>query len=160
MIGSLSETQHRRRGRSESDDLLRPLRLCCVFLTCLTLAVGLLAACGAAGPGDAARGQQLFMGEVEPFGENLPTCTSCHPVEAGTPGDIGTNLSNIGNRAAVEVPGQAADEYLRLAIVEPDAYLAGGYQEGIHYREYGAALSGQQINDLIAYMLTLRSGAN
>ena len=140
---------------------MRSLRLCGVFLSSIALAVTLLAACGeTAGPGDAARGQQLFAGEVEPFGDNLPTCISCHPVEAGTPGNIGQNLSNIGNRASTEVPGQAPEEYLRLAILEPDAYLAGGYQEGIHYREYDAALSAQQVNDLIAYMLTLRSGVD
>jgi len=128
--------------------------------TALAAALLLSACSGAAGPGDAQRGQRLFFGEAEPFGGNLPTCISCHPVEAGTPGDIGTNLSNIGNRAAVEVPGQDAEAYLRLAILEPDAHLAGGFQEGIHYREYDAALSEQQVNDLIAYLLTLRSGVD
>lgn len=121
-----------------------------------------MAACGAAASagGDAERGRQLFAGEVEPFGASLPTCVSCHPVTAGERGAIGTNLSNIGNRAAVTVPGQAAEEYLRLAILEPDAYLAGGFQEGIHYREYDAVLSDQQVADLIAYMQTLRSGVD
>jgi hypothetical protein len=43
-------------------------------------------------------------------------------------------------------------------IVSPDAFLSGGYQEGIMYRGYAQALTAQQINDLIAYMLTLKSG--
>ncbi len=71
---------------------------------------------------------------------------------------IGPNLSNIGNRAAATVAGMPATDYLRAAIVEPDAYLSGGFQEGIHPRDYGTTLTRAQLDDLIAYMLTLRSG--
>ena len=75
-------------------------------------------------------------------------------MESGT----GQSLSNIGNRAGSAVPGQSAEEYLRTAIVDPDAFLSGGYQEGIMYRGYAQELTAQQINDLVAYMLTLKSG--
>jgi len=56
------------------------------------------------------------------------------------------------------VDGQSAEEYLRTSITDPDAYLAGGYQEGIMYRQYEQALTEQQIDDLVAYMLTLKGG--
>ena len=122
-----------------------------------------LAACGRGNdpaPGDAARGQQLFISE-DPGGNGGGfSCLSCHSVTAGEPPSIGPNLSNVGARAPSTVPGMPAEEYLRAAIVEPDAYLAEGYQEGIHPRDYGQILSASQINDLVAYLRTLRSGVN
>ncbi|GAB4201982.1 MAG: hypothetical protein OHK0022_24620 [Roseiflexaceae bacterium] len=119
----------------------------------------LLAACGAAGPpGDAGRGQKLFTGETPIAEGSVQTCLSCHPVEPGQTSPIGNNLSNIGLRAGRTVPDQSAEEYLRTAILNPDAYLSGGFQEGIMYRQYRQALTPQQISDLVAYMLTLRSG--
>jgi cytochrome c2 len=123
------------------------------------LLIGLLAACGASGTtGDPASGQKLFSGATPISGGNAPACVTCHAVEPGSDTGVGQNLSNIGNRAATAVPGQPAEEYLRTAIVDPDAYLSGGYQEGIMYRGYGQDLSPQQVRDLVAYLLTLKSG--
>lgn len=116
-----------------------------------------LTACGTT-TGDVNAGQRLYNGEIVVGDGNVPTCISCHPVQAGEQGSIGNNLSNIGNRATTTVPGQSAEDYLRESIINPDAYLAGGYQEGIHYRNYKDVLTNQQISDLVAYMLTLKSG--
>jgi cytochrome c2 len=130
-----------------------------VLLTC-----ALLIGCGNValqGSGNAIRGQQIFNGEIPPLDEGslAPRCSECHPVTVGAESAlIGNNLSNIGNRAATTVPGQNAYDYLFESIVEPDKYLSGGFQEGIHYREYRQVLSDQDIEDLIAYMLTLQSG--
>lgn len=116
-----------------------------------------LAACAARAP-DPERGRQLFGGEVAMPGGNL-ACIECHPVAPGAISEVmGQNLSNIGSRAADAVPGQSAEEYLRLAVVEPDTFLSGGFQEGIHPRAYKDALSDDDVADLVAYMLTLRSG--
>jgi hypothetical protein len=118
----------------------------------------LLAACGGAAAADPANGQKLFTGEVVvPSGEPLG-CSNCHALIPGEPASIGTNLSNIGNRASATVPGQSAEQYLRTAIIDPDAYLAGGFQEGIHPRTYNKQLTVAQVNDLVAFLLTLRSG--
>ncbi len=128
----------------------------------LILIVGLflLAACGAtsAGPGDALAGQRLFAGETPIAGGNAPTCISCHPVAPAEPPQIGPNLSNVGARAGTTIAGMAPEMYLRASIVDPDAYLVESFQEGIHFRGYGQALTPQQLNDLIAYLLTLKSG--
>ena len=121
----------------------------------------LLAGCGsvAGGPvGDAANGQKLFSGEIPFAGGSAPTCNMCHTVTTGESLVLGPNLSNIGNRAATTIEGMSAEEYLRTSVIEPDAYLAGGFQEGSHYRGYKEALTPQQLNDLVAYMLTLKSG--
>lgn len=123
----------------------------------LTIVWAVLVACGGSAAGDPVAGELLYNGQTlsDP---NLPTCISCHPVQLGEAGNIGNNLSNIGNRAATTVPDQTAEDYLRTSIIEPDAFLAGGFQEGIHYRGYKEALTTQQVNDLVAYMLTLKSG--
>lgn len=139
--------------------LSRSLRPRAGLLLSLALLWAALVSCGGgAGPADAANGEQLFNGRGALASSDAPTCISCHPVGVGEPGNIGNNLSNIGNRAATTVPDQTPEDYLRAAILEPDAYLAGGFQEGIHYRGYDQVLNDQQVNDLIAYMLTLKSG--
>ncbi|MDP9314247.1 MAG: c-type cytochrome [Chloroflexota bacterium] len=125
------------------------------WLTGLLLLIG----CGGTTPrGDAGQGQQLFHGELLMAGGDATPCIGCHSVTPGEPPAIGPNLSNVGNRAATTVAAQSAADYLRASVVEPDTYLAAGFQEGIHPRTYGQLLTNDQINDLVAYMLTLRSG--
>lgn len=122
----------------------------------------LLAACGTSTPaapvGDAANGEKIYSGATPIAGGDAPACSMCHAIEPGKSRDIGPNLSNIGARAATTIEGMPAAEYLRTSIVDPDSYLAGGFQEGIHYRGYREALTPEQVDDLVAYMLTLTSG--
>ena len=119
--------------------------------------LALLTACGAVGgtAGDPARGKQLFDGTVAMASDRAPTCATCHSTEPGIDTGSGQSLAGIGNRAGATVPGQSAEEYLRTSISNPDAFLSGNYQEGIMYRDYAQALTTQQINDLVAYLLTL-----
>jgi cytochrome c553 len=120
--------------------------------------ITLLAACGAVSDaaGDPARGKQLFDGAVALADARAPACATCHAITPGVDTGSGQSLAHIGDSAGAMVPGQPAEAYLRIAITDPDAYLAGGYQEGIMYRGYAQALTTQQINDLVAYMLTLK----
>jgi cytochrome c2 len=125
----------------------------------LLVLLALLGACGStAAGGDPAAGQKLFSGETRMGNPDAPPCVQCHAVVPGGEASIGNNLSNIGNRAATTVLGQPAEDYLRTSITDPDALLTGGFQEGIMYRGYRRDLTPQQIDDLIAYMLTLKSG--
>lgn len=126
----------------------------------IVVGIVLLGACGEVGypPGDPTSGKQLFAGQPPLSDPRARACSECHAVDAGQQSPLGPNLSNIGNRAATTVAGQSAEQYLQTSIIDPDAYLAGGFQEGIMYREYREALSPQQISDLVAYMLTLKSG--
>lgn len=118
--------------------------------------LGILAACGSRTP-DAERGGRLYRGALAMPGGNL-ACIECHPVVPGEEAEVmGQNLADIGARAGATVPGQSAEEYLRTAIVDPDAFLSGGFQEGIHPRAYAEDLSERDVADLVAYMLTLRS---
>jgi cytochrome c553 len=104
-------------------------------------------------PGNAERGEALFNQPV--IGRNNAVgCISCHSMQEDTV-LVGPPIAGIGTRAGSIVPGQSAEEYLRLAIVDPNAYMVPGFQSGSMYLEYGNELTAQQIEDLIAYMLTL-----
>lgn len=138
-------------------------------LTLLTLLLGLLAACGGtANPsqstdantnssgavGDPVAGEQLF-NQTFQIVLGAPNCQTCHVIEAGAEPVVGPNLHGIASVAGSRVPGQSAAEYLRVAIVAPNEYIVEGYQPGIMARTYDRLLTEEQINDLVAYMLTL-----
>ena len=125
------------------------------YVLCLISCLALVA-CGSSN-GNAARGAALFSGQT-PMSGDAPTCASCHLVEPGSSALVGPSLANIGNLAADRVDGQPAEAYLRTSLVNPDAYIVEGFQDGIMYKGYGHGLTPQQLDDLVAYLLTLKSG--
>lgn len=146
------------RGRPPSDKPFFPAPPIKLLLGAAILLV--LSGCGGPTAGDPEAGRKLFNGEELIADGNLAACNSCHADTVDGISRLGPNLSNIGLRAGRTVPGQSTEEYLRTSIISPDAYLSGRFQEGIMPRDYGRALTPQQINDLIAYMETLRSGVD
>jgi hypothetical protein len=50
----------------------------------------------------------------------------------------------------------SAAEYLRESIVEPDAYVVEGFQPGTMTGDFDTVLTEQEIDDLVAYLLTLQ----
>jgi hypothetical protein len=52
--------------------------------------------------------------------------------------------------------GYVAADYIRQSIVEPNAHIVEGFAEGLMYQFYGTDLTEEQINDLVAYTLTLK----
>ena len=127
-------------------------------LVAALLVLALTACEGGLQPGDAERGKQVFNAPVTSPRGPLPMCAKCHAVIEGQKSEtgLGTNFHDIGTRAAKEVPGQSAEDYLRTSIVDPDAHLAGGFQDGLMSRDYKKLITAQQIEDLVAYMLTLQ----
>lgn len=79
-------------------------------------------------------------------------CAGCHSVDSDA-AMTGPSLQNIGT-VAEERTEQTAAEYLRESITHPDAYVVEGYQPGVMpaYDE----LSNEQLDNLVAYLLTLR----
>jgi len=113
------------------------------LLLVMVLALIGLAACGgnaapapSAGQPDPVAGEALFKLE----------CANCHSVQAGA--DLaGPSLAGIGAKN---------EQSLREDIVNPNAEVTAGFDKGIMPDSFGKQLTPQQINDLIAYLLTLK----
>lgn len=102
--------------------------------------------------GNADAGEALF---AQSSVGTMPGCVTCHSLEAGVT-LVGPSVANVGAEAGSRVSGQSAEEYLRQSIVEPNAYVVEGFGEGIMPSGYGDALTEQQLDDLVAYLFSLR----
>ncbi len=100
-------------------------------------------------PGDPARGELLFNGQVN----GLYACSGCHGVFEG---QVTTcpNILGVATRAATRVSGYSAETYLREAIVSPDAYIVEGYTSGVMPQNFGEVMSAQQLADILAFLMT------
>ncbi|MEP7291226.1 MAG: PQQ-dependent sugar dehydrogenase [Chloroflexota bacterium] len=83
-----------------------------------------------------------------------PACTTCHVLDQGISG-IGPMLAGLSELAAARMPSLSAREYVRLSIMEPNAYVVEGYPVNLMYPEYAQRLSEAQIESLIDYVLSL-----
>jgi mono/diheme cytochrome c family protein len=96
---------------------------------------------GGGGPaGNPAAGKQIFTASAQ------PPCASCHTLsEAGATGQVGPNLDDV-------LKGKDA-AFIHQSIVDPNAVIASGFSAGIMPTTYGSALSDQQLNDLVAFLV-------
>lgn len=136
-----------------------------LLLAALMLLALWTAACGGGGEsepgadaggsaGSVERGEELFKSTI--IGSKAaPGCMTCHSLEPDIT-IVGPSMAGIATRAAEEVPGQSAEEYIHESIVEPDAYVVEGFPAGVMYQKYAQDLSEQEISDLTAFLLTLR----
>jgi cytochrome c2 len=87
---------------------------------------------------------------------------SCHEVDNNEQLSVGPGLAGIADIAGSRVPDLTAEEYLCRAIIAPREHIVAGYPEDniLMPITYGATLTQQQINDLIAYLLTLDTADN
>lgn len=136
------------------------MRRSTLFIALLLTLSLVLAACGGggqqgAGGGDAvARGKALY--EKTVIGpKSAPGCITCHSLEPNQV-IVGPSHAHIATVAETAVPGMSAAEYLRESIVNPDAHVTEGFPAGVMYQNYGKDLSEQEINDLVAFLLTLK----
>jgi cytochrome c551/c552 len=136
------------------------MRKLMLFLV-LVLALGLVACGGEAAPtggegeaaaGNAAAGQGLLNQSL--IGTQ-PGCMTCHSLEPGVT-LVGPSLATVGAEAGSRVSGQSAEDYLRQSISQPNETLVEGYAAGIMPQGYSNELSDQQVNDLVAFLLTLK----
>lgn len=109
---------------------------------------------------DAARGKEVFTTIA------TPACSTCHTVQGLADGQIGPDLTHIGTVAGDRVKdpgykGKAKDAagYIRESIVDPNAYIppkcpAGDCFKDIMPKDFGQKLTPQQLEDLVAYLLT------
>lgn len=113
-----------------------------------------VASTGGSSTGDATAGAAIFSGKTAIVGG--PPCLSCHVVEAGKPQTVGPNLAGIADRAATRVAGQDASQYLHSSIVDPNSFVVDGFAQGLMFAGYGDALTPQQVDDVVAYLLSLK----
>jgi mono/diheme cytochrome c family protein len=106
----------------------------------------------AAPSGDAANGKVLF----ETFYDQVSfACATCHHVDSEDR-LIGPGLLNISTRAATRVEGEDALEYIHISIVNPSAFVVPDYPDGLMPQVYEQILSEAEIQDIIAYLFTLK----
>lgn len=97
-------------------------------------------------PGNAENGRKLFQ---------TLACNSCHAVPGMGASIIGPALDNIGAEASTMRPGYTAGQYLVESILAPNAFITPGYQPNLMPATY-TSLPATQIQDLVAFMLTLK----
>lgn len=131
-------------------------------LILFALVVG-LAACGGSGgassssssgggSGNAGAGEDLFNKKLV---GTQPGCVTCHSLEEGVV-MVGPSLHGVGSRAGSAVDGQSAEEYLKTSIMSPDDHVVDGFDAGTMPIALSDELDEGQVNDLVAYLLTLK----
>jgi mono/diheme cytochrome c family protein len=89
-------------------------------------------------PGSPAAGRAVF---------TSAGCGACHTfAPAGTSGSVGPDLDEA-------LQGKDA-EFIRQSIVDPNAEITQGYSAGVMPQNFGQELSPQQLDDLVAFLLS------
>lgn len=92
-------------------------------------------------------GEQIFV---------RATCQGCHFVE-GIPGNAsssGPPLNGLASRAAAEVSGMSARDYVRQSILEPGAHVVAGYENTMPAAP-GRLLPEEELETLVAWLLSI-----
>lgn len=101
---------------------------------------------------DPKAGERLFNGAT--LGASAG-CQICHSLEPGVQ-LVGPSLAGVATRAETRVPGMTAEQYLMQSLVDPNAYVVEGFQPGQMRPDLAQALTQQELDDLVAFLLTLR----
>jgi mono/diheme cytochrome c family protein len=83
-------------------------------------------------------------------------CNACHAISGISSGTVGPVLDGLASRAGETVSGLSAEEYIRQSLLDPSAFLVEGFQDGVMPQTFGDTLTEEQINDLVAFLLTLQ----
>ena len=102
---------------------------------------------GGAIAGNAVSGKAIFNGSSG--------CNACHDVANGVT-LVGPSLKGIAGRAAARKAGMTTVDYLHESIVSPNAYIVSGFTASIMPQTFAQTLTKPQIDDLVAYLLTLK----
>lgn len=81
-------------------------------------------------------------------------CAPCHTVSGGSV-IVGPSLATIATVAETRVEGQDARTYLYTAILQPGDHLVEGY-DNLMPSTFGKTLTGEELDAVVAYLLTLK----
>lgn len=137
-------------------------------LTLVAIAVGLTISRNKPTAAAAASGDPVAQGQLL-FRDAANACSSCHSIQPGIV-MAGPSLADIGRTAAERIAsatykGKAkdADAYIHESIIDPSAFLVPGaaYSTGrggmsLMPPGFGERLTAQQIDQLVAYLSSLR----
>ncbi len=129
-----------------------------IGLITLLVAALVLAACGGGGGASSGpnpeHGKQLYNSKTL-GSKSAEGCVSCHNYDASQGDESKAPFTKgTATRAATRVPGLSAEQYIRESIENPDAYVVEGHKAGDMYQNWTKDLSKQDIDDLVAYLLT------
>ena len=82
-------------------------------------------------------------------------CSRCH----GRSGDtviVGPSLAGIATQGGNRIEGMDAPTYIRDSILSPGAYVVEGFAEGLMPDNLKDQLSPQDVDAVVAYLLTLK----
>ncbi len=97
------------------------------------------------GGGDATAGKAVFMGSSG--------CAGCHTFKAaGSTGTIGPDLDNLSTDDSDD-GGMPLSDFVHESIVDPDKYIAKGYNAGIMPGTFGTSLSETDLANLVAFIV-------
>lgn len=99
---------------------------------------------------DPARGAVLFKQSIG----DQPACSTCHSLNDLR--IVGPGLGGVGSRAGQRIRGKTAEQYLQESIQNPNAYIVPDYPNGVMPSSSGQVLTTQQMDDLVAYLLSLK----
>jgi cytochrome c551/c552 len=100
---------------------------------------------------DPVAGKKLY--NESSLGTNA-ACRICHSLYPDE-NLVGPSFDGIATRAGERIPGMSAEEYLRQSIIDPDAYIVEGYPSGLMVPNLADSMSETQIDDLVAFLMTL-----
>jgi cytochrome c551/c552/uncharacterized protein YceK len=105
------------------------------------------------GTGDPKKGDELFHTMRNEVGF---ACATCHRIDS-TERLIGPGLLDVAQWAKDNIKDQTPQEYIHSSIVHPSAFVVPDYPDGLMPQTYEQIFTPGQIEDLVAYVMSLKS---
>jgi len=89
---------------------------------------------------------------------NQAGCGNCHVIPGieGADGTIGPDLSQLGKVAGSRRENHTAEQYIRVSILDPDAFIApGDYEAGVMLGGFEDVLTQSELDALVDYLASL-----
>jgi mono/diheme cytochrome c family protein len=122
-----------------------------VALTTTTVSAEQLAKAEAVG--DVAAGEELFFAPMDGINHDF-SCSSCHTLDGTRTAATALSLLGISEVAGDRIEGLSDIDYLRQSLTDPLAFDADEESTGSMPYQYADVLSEDQVNNLVAFLLT------